>query len=83
MSGFISSFKQKGKDLCLALSQVPASFTVVIRESGQQASSKSDAGGWLFLVICFSEHKMVRDFQRQRLGKISQPSLFTRSTRLI
>lgn len=28
MSGFISSFKQKGKDLCLALSQVPASFTV-------------------------------------------------------
>lgn len=79
VSGFVSSFRQKVKCLFLALSQVPKG---VMRNSEQKFLFKSYARRWFFSVRCFSAHKIVRDFRKQKVGEISYPALLSGKTRL-
>lgn len=66
ISGFVRGFRQKGKSLCLALSQVNTgvilSLMPVMTKSRQQVLSESYGQGWFFVVSRSLEYKMLGGF---------------------
>lgn len=66
ISGFVRGFRQNGKSLCLALSQVNTgvilSLMPVMTKRRQQVLSESYGQGWFFVVSRSLEYKMLGGF---------------------